>query len=119
MASNSAGGVAITGPGALWQSVAAAKSLSAGTLGIVSLLHTVQLISLAVSVLAVADVANSRDANAFLYGLSLAACVLTGSRWEEVFTGGGVITVLVGILVSGAAVAFVFVIMSGLDASTW
>lgn len=119
MASASSSSTAITGPAALWQSIAAAKSLSPGTLGLVSLMHTVQLVSIALSVLAVADVTDNRSTNAFLEGLALAACVMSGSRWEELGTGAGVGTAVGGILIAAAALAFVLVIMSGLDESTW
>ena len=107
------------GPAALWQSIAAAQSLSKGVLGFVSLVHTLQIVALALVVLGVADPSDNRSANAFLDGLTMAAEVLTGSRLDEVFDSTGLVTHILGLVLSFAAVGFVGVVMSGLDVRTW
>jgi hypothetical protein len=53
-------------------------------MSVLSFLHTVQLVSLSFSVLAVADMEKSSDVNAFLQVLTLFSAVMTATRWDIV-----------------------------------
>ena len=73
-----------SGSSALWRAIAAGKSVPPATMSVLSFLHTVQLVSLSFSVLAVADMEKSSDVNAFLQVLTLFSAVMTATRWDIV-----------------------------------
>lgn len=70
------------GSTALWRAVAAGRSLSPAFLSVFSFLHTVQLVSLCLAVLAVADMERSSDVNAFLRVLTAGTIVTTATRYD-------------------------------------
>lgn len=107
----------VVGLTALWQSIATAKSLSPGSLSGSSAVHTVQLFGLCFCLLAVADPSDSVAVNAFLRVLTATACVVTGTRLDDVLpavTFGGYV---LGVCLAGSALLFVLVTVSGLDES--
>ncbi len=104
------------GSTALWRAIAAGKSLSPALMGFFSFLHTVQLISLCFSVLAVADMERSSDVNAFLRVLTAFSTVMTATRYDlllQVAAPGMYIASFVCVGVLSAAVLVAMGYLSG------
>jgi len=102
---------------ALWRAVAAGRSLSSSLLPLFSLIHTVQLVSLCLSVLAVADMEKSSDVNAFLTVLTAGTTVTTAARYDLLLPGVAPSMFIASIVAIGFIVTMV-VVATGTLANT-
>ncbi len=97
------------GSTALWRAIAAGKSLSPTLLSFFSLLHTIQLVSLCLAVLAVADMERSSDVNAFLRVLTAGTIVTTATRYDTLLQVAAPGMFIASVIAVGCMVATVVV----------